>query len=337
MDMNTEFDISKDKRIISLESEKEAYEEEGNHDKAREVCREICDYLGDTLGQDHPDTLNYRVKLAFSYHRCMEREEARRMMDEIHKRKCELFGDLSPTAVRTFCAKAQLYNVEDDEDVFFDIESEAHRQIGCILENDDIDVMHALYNYACVMNEYYGHSALSVYEEIRDWTLKHRGAESPEYLFAVSELCDVYYELEFYDEAIEVGEEHYAYLLKKHGADDEYVLMACESLAKVYFFNSDYSEAQRYLDTYVTAYEKRDGSEEKLIVAYYNISLCAYLNEDTDGAKRYAEKMHKLLNASIGEKKALHNEAMSLCQRIQNDEKCTLLFVRWNDLWGRFL
>ena len=151
------------------------------------------------------------------------------------------------------------------------------------------------------------------------------------------ELCDVYYELEFYDEAIEVGEEHYAYLLKKHGADDEYVLMACESLAKVYFFNSDYSEAHRYLDTYVTAYEKRDGSEEKLIVAYYNISLCAYLNEDTDGAKRYAQKMHKLLNASIGEKKALHNEAMSLCQRIQNDEKCTLIFIRWNDLWGRFL
>ena len=337
MDINNGFDISKDQKFTDLEAQKKAYEKERDHVNAREVCREICDYLSDTLGPDHPDTLDYRVKLAFSYQRCREREEARRMMDEIHKRKCELFGELSPAAVRTFCAKAQLYNVEDDEDVFFDIEAEAHRQIGCILESDDIDVMYALYNYAYVMNEYYGHSALSVYEEIRDWTLKHRGAESHEYLSAVSELCDVYYELEFYDEAIEVGEEYYAHLLKKHGSDDEYVLMACENLAKVYFFNGDYSEAQRYLDTYVAVCERREGSEEKLLEAYYNMSLCAYLNKDTEAAKSCSEKMYELINTSINEENPLRNEALPLYQKIQSEKKSPFFFLRWHDVWGKLL
>ncbi len=309
--------------------------EYGYDDKLAVVYKRMCDYLSDTLGPDHTEVFDYQVKLAFCYDRIGESEKARSLMSSVYERKCELFGESSPSTIRTLCAKLQLYT--NDEDVFDDMEAEARCKLDQIKDIDDVDVTRALNNYAGALGDLYGYSAFSVYEEIQEWIVKFRGEGSPEELSILSDLSDMYYELEFYEDAIKVGTRFYSYLKDEYGETDKYTLAVYENLAKVYLFNGDYDEAMRRLEKLVEIYSRYEEEPSKIAEIYYNMSICSYLRKDTDNAIKNAQKAYDLCVDSDSINDDFVNGVYSLLSKLQSGYKSGILFYRWREIWGAMM
>ena len=307
-----------------------------NHDyKAlTSVTKQICDHLIAKLGPDDTEVSNYQVRLAFCYNKTNRKNEARVLMDDVYNRKCKLFGETSPSTIRTLCAKLQLYNVDDDGDVFFDMEATVRDKLNQIKDSDDIDVMHALYNYAAALGNFYGHSAVGVYEEILEWVVKFRCECSPEHFSILSELSDVYYELEFDEEAIELGEQYYRCSCKKHGEEDKYTLAIYENLAKLYFLSGNYDEALKRLDRLCGIYTRLDESPERIIVIYYNMAVCYGQKRENSEATAKLQAAYDLCIKSGTTDAELVSEVGNLLSALQKGVGHIFLIRRWHNLWG---
>lgn len=288
----------------------------------------------ETHGVDSQEALNCQVKLALAYDKAGKRKEARSLMDQIYDRKCELFGEMSPSAVRTFCARLLLYNVENNEDSYVDMLNKAEEKLEQIKETDDNDVLNALYNYASALARFYDHSPAGVYEDILRWVEKFRGEGSGDHLHILSELSDVYYELEFYEEAIEVGNRLYSYLQAQYGDEDENTLAAYENLAKVYYFDEKYNEALHRLDRLVGIYIRSEKDAKKIVETYYNMAVCYGQKKDNESAIEKLQVAYDLCNRTDGINADLVNEVRSLLSALKNGGGHMFLVRRWNDLWG---
>ena len=309
------------------------YKNEHNNDMLSILYKQMSDYLFSTHGEDNIDALDYQVKLALCYKSKGRKDEAMSLMTEAYDRKCELLGENSPSTVRTLCANLKLYNTSDG-DAFFDMIDEAGEKIDAIKDIDDENVVNALYNYASVLDDFYGHSAFSVYEEIRDWVQKFKGPGSDDYLHILSELGDIYYELELYDEAIETGEEFYSYACDNHGAEDKYTLAIYENLAKVYFFNENFDEAALRLKKLADVYERQEKEPKILAETYYNMALCYYCKKDFDNAINSVQKSCDLCALSGIENDKLTNYSRNLLFALKNKAGHMFMFTRWQNIWG---
>ena len=151
------------KKKIREAVEKQSVENEVVKAAMMEYCR-----IASEKGEDSKETLDAKVGLAFAYIRNGKLEDGISLMNEIYERKCELFGKLAPSSVRTFCAKAQLCDT-DDFDSCFEVLKEASDQIDQIIDTEDWDVMSALHNYAYASERFYGSPALEVYLTMCEW------------------------------------------------------------------------------------------------------------------------------------------------------------------------
>ncbi|MBO5715963.1 MAG: tetratricopeptide repeat protein [Clostridia bacterium] len=324
-----------DSIIAELEETKREHERNRDYEKAFAVCKQICDLLSDTKGPDDIETLNYMVKLSFCYAEANHKDKARALMSEVYRRKCELFGENAPTTVRTQCANLLLYDCDDEN--ASDLESAAGEKIELIYNIDDIDVMHAMYNYAFFLESYYGQTVLTPYLDILNWVLKFKGKGSSEHLSILSELADIYYVAELYEEAIEVGEEYYSYSCSKYGAEDNHTLLVDENLAKVYFFNENYKEAMRRLEKLSEIYERNGVEARRIIGVYCNLAICNYRNNNVDQARQMIKKAYDLCRNSDAELGMLANDTLELHTKLNDAKKHTFVFLRWRDVYGMFI
>lgn len=323
-----------EKTRYALEKLIKLYQFKGNSDVTIDLCNRLIEYLYATEGQDSKDALDYRVKVALCLDSKRKREEARTLLSDVYARKCELFGKGSPSAVRTFCAGLCLYFSSNYEDEFSDMLDKARQMLDEIKNIDDYDVMSALHNYADALSEFYGHSALGVYEEMREWVLKFRGAGSDDDLAILSDLCDVYYELEFYDEAIDAGKELYSFASDKYGEHDDYTLSVCENFAKVCYLNDNYDEALSRLDDLAKAYSDNDENRMKLIEFYYNAAVCYAKKTDNSAAKDKLSLAHGMCLKAGLENTDTGKEVKNLLCALNNGEAHVFLTTRWSNLWG---
>ena len=321
--------------IQELEEIKHQHEKSRNYEAALNVCQQICDLLIDAKGADDIETLEYHVQLAFCYSNAHKDKKAKDIMWNVYLRKCELFGENAPTTIKTQCAHLRLFNSDDDETL--ELDEKAYEKIGLIYDTDDIDVMCAMYYYAHFLDSFYGYSAITPYEQIRDWTLKFRGKGSQEHLDILSELADIYYEHEFYDEAIEIGKEYYEYSCSKYGMEGQVTLLVLENLAKVYFFNDKFGEALLRLTSLSEIYERNGENADKKVETYCNIAMCFYKNGDIKRARANIKKAYDLCVEFDIENRKLAESVKDLFTKIHDNTMHTLVLLRWQYVYGMLI
>lgn len=310
------------------------YIRERNNDELIGLYNKLIKYLTDTQGKDCVEALDYQVKLALCYDAKRERKVARSLMSEAYERKYELLGKNDPSTVRTLCAKLQLYSDPDETATFLDMAIEAGAGLDIVKDIDSPDVLNALYNYARAFDAFYGYSALYEYEAIREWVLKFRGKGSDDDLNILSELADIYYEHELYEEAIKLGEEFCSYVAASHGAEDDYTLAICENLAKVFFFTEDYTASLSRLENVAKHYEKQGRDAHEMAAIYYNMALCYHKNGDDDAAIKNLQHCHELCEESKDESTDLEKYVSSFMLALQNKGARLCLLLRWRNVWA---
>ena len=338
---NTEMTNGAEERrltLAELEQLKAECESTRNHEAKVGVCRQIYEYFSETEGPDSEAALEAKVKLAFAHQRAWQKALAVQTLDEVHARKCELFGDTAPTTVKTLCARLMLFDDYDDE--FEAMLDEAYQKMDQIIEVDDNDVMLALYNLAATMDGYFDNPSVSTYEAIREWVVKFRGKESREYFAILSELADVYYSADFDDEALEVGEEYYAHCVESYGEESDDALYCYENIAKVYFVMGNHAEAVRRLERLLEVYGRREGDNvAKLVELNHNMAVCQYLTGDTDAARGFAAAAHLLCTNPDNESKLGHltKDVEDLYTKLSDGGKHGVLSLRWRYAWGAMI
>lgn len=328
-------DLEVKNSIRELEEIKCQHEKSRNYEAALDVCQQICDLLIDTKGADDIETLEYHVQLAFCYSNVHKHNMAKSVMWNVYLRKCELFGENAPTTIKTQCAHLRLFNSNDDETL--ELDEKAYEKIGLIYDTDDIDVMCAMYYYAHFLDSFYGYSAITPYEQIRDWTLKFRGKGSQEHLDILSELADIYYEHEFYDKAIEIGKEYYEHSCSKYGSEGKLTLLILENLAKVYFFYDKFGEALLRLTMLSEIYERNGEKADKKVETYCNIAMCFYKKGDIKRARVNAKKAYDLCVDSDIENSQLVESAKDLFAKINDNTIHKCIFLRWQYIYGKLV
>ena len=298
-----------------------------------EAAEKDCLHIAREKGTNSKEALDARVRLAFAYSEGGKRKEALSLMDEVYERKCELFGKESPSAVRTFCARLLLSDINDEEG-FIDKLKEASKQLDLIINIDDSDVPSALHSYAQACEKFYDTPSIDVYERICKWTEEFKGTGSKEHIFALGELADVYYYLELDEEAIEVGTRIYSYSKDTYGEENEYTVMVCENLAKLYYFCGETDESIKLLDLVLGVYESLGAQTVKKVEAYYNSALCAWRKKDTETADQKLTKAHELCLTDGLENTLLRQNVEKLLRALQSGTGSIFLTLRWSNLFG---
>lgn len=299
------------------------------------VYERLCAYLADTLGDDAEDVLDCRISLAFAYDDARRNGDARRVVNDVYRRRCVLFGEESPVSVKTYCVMIGFYyGPQGDEDRFYAMLKEARLKLDRLADVDDDDVVSALYHYAYALGLDYGYSAFEVYEEILARTARFKGEDSPAYSSVLGDLCDAYYELELFDDAIREGTRFHAYLEKQYGKGDKYTLAVYQNLARVYYLDGRYDEALERIEELIGIYQSYELEAERIIEAYYNAALCYRQKEDTATAIERLKAAHEL--CSLGEIKSteLTEEVSRYLNVLLGAVPHVLLTTQWNELWG---
>lgn len=324
--------------LEELEQLKFKYAKELNREAVVDVCRRIYDHIADAEGPDSEAAFDAKVKLAFAHDKAWHKDKAVEVMNEVHSRKCELFGETAPTTVKTLCARLMLFRVYDDE--FENMLDEAYKKMDQIIDVDDNDVMIALYNLAAVMDGYFDNPSVSSYEAIRDWVVKFRGKESREYYAILSELADVYYSADFDEEALEVGEEYYIHCCESYGEESDDALYCYENIAKVHFVMGHHHEAIRHLERLLEVYGRKEGdSVSKLVELNHNMAICQYLAGDTDAARKFSEAAYLLCTNPDYESLLgyIVNDVKDLYTKLGDGGKHGILSLRWRYAWGAMI
>jgi hypothetical protein len=263
-------------------------------------------------------------------------------MPNNNEKKCEcshnehsiINNENNPITVKALCERLRLFNTQNYDSGFFTMIEEARKRLDIAEDTDGNDVISALYSYASILDEYYGHPALGVYEEIREWVVKFKGAGSDDDISILSELSDIYYELELYEDAIKTGELLYLSVCSKRGEEDNCALAIHENLAKIFFLNDCYKDSMLRLKRLANVYECQKRDPDIIAEIYYNIAVCCYKNNDASLAKENLQLAKKLCDSSEKELSELNEYILSFLSALSGNAGSVFLLTRWRNVWA---
>ena len=212
-------------------------------------------------------------------------------------------------------------------------------------DSRDPDAIHAMLLYADMLSDFCGMPSLSEYEAIYEWVLELGDAGRAHLAHVQSTLFDVYYELEFYDEAEEIGEKLLAFLRENTDTYGNSHLFCIYELARNEFMDRKFEKAQERLEHLYENEREAMAEENMLADLSYNLAACCIYTKDFDKAEKLANEAAELYDddkedrtASLSRcAKGLAAKANAARTLAPDENIGGFLILRWLKTWVQVL
>lgn len=279
----------KDQGLIDAKSMRVLYLcQKKQYGQAYELCQEVLTLRRDTLGEDHPKTINNKSHLSSILFYLKQYEEAKALGEQVLEKRRALFGEDHPNTILAMSNLAIITAAIGKKEDALRLKEEAlaisEQQLGAdhlntlTVRSTLADSLSNLYRY----EEALGHKRY-VYEKRRDIL----GEDHPDTITAKAQLAKILRRLRRYEEELPLRLELFEYYTQLHGEEAPLTMSARNALIDVLRYLRRYEEALRLeLEGYQIRLQLH--GEDHPEVAW----SAGWVAKSLESLRRYEEALH---------------------------------------------